>query len=825
MDFAELAGASSAGELDARLSEMEKVSGIAENVFDKTAYVASGGNAAVELQIQNFLTYYYIKAAQQGHAWVYAPATDSRIDDNGQVVPGTTAFEQRLAANPAKFFFEILGAGPANPGGVNNADMIIANQSLNYAMASDMAQKNLLSIVYQELAKGHPVAELLFTSMCCPFVQYKTNAINNMLSWVLPMSSINMLLNRYVASFSTDPETGGPIKRWILREGTNRRVMAQNIGAQVEMNMPIDELRMAIQIDAMRLGTMALAMALFGCAAFEPPEAPDGEPDEEKMGNIEEWTIFGHRIGSNWWLQDTLGLALPYAAMWKATSMGYHRIDLLANGISRVLYMNPALRVSDAVAIAFNADYEPEDYTMTLDMAANTQDGVPDKLDWLLNSWQATGLSWVCQFMTPSILKEIYQHSQMYEKSYKKVVRVDEQGHAILDADGNYQYEYTDYTDMALRKAAKQNPMIGIVLDFIKDPTGDETGYRLGEMPDVIYYDELQLEMMKKYSLYERDEYGEYVLKDDDAVQAGVLNIISTMQQYDDMKELASTGFYLDYNTKAYMSKWIWDYVNKLQDAYYNYYDVGDFNEYVLGQGNYQLGQHLAAGNRQSYWDEINYWKSFYYDKLWSKDLGSKLQEYKRYNTTYLRDSSGNYYASGMRNDLFRAAPFHSAPEEGYTYTSGAEDSWASISALTGEPMYDENGNPMRALIPQSEAAIPTPRLDSWENYDPENPGAEIAAASTIGSAAASTGNGSRVYPSSGGYGGGSSYGGGYSRGSGGGGRNYNPYGALTPNMSRLYDVDPEQIHSPKQSRPQFDYLRPSYQTKGSREAYRREDF
>ena len=143
------------------------------------------------------------------------------------------------------------------------------------------------------------------------------------------------------------------------------------------------------------------------------------------------------------------------------------------------------------------------------------------------------------------------------------------------------------------------------------------------------------------------------------------------------------------------------------------------------------------------------------------------------------------------------------------TITMGYEGDFMTPSAVTGE------STGMRALIPVEqgyENVIP------FESHDPENQSGsgDNGSNKSGGNKSKSNGNGSKSS-------GGRSYG--YRKGGGGGGGGR---GGSAPNLySRLpkaYNPSPKTMYGERLYDTKYDYLRPGFETKGSREAYKRSD-
>ena len=228
---------------------------------------------------------------------------------------------------------------------------------------------------------------------------------------------------------------------------------------------------------------------------------------------------------------------------------------------------------------------------------------------------------------------------------------------------------------------------------------------------------------------------------------------------------------------------------------------------------------------KEKHYAALNFYKQeLYYGKLRSSDLNQGLVHYNRYNTTYAKDANGDWYATGFRQNVNPLMPFMSAPQEG---TAGNPGSWATLSAVTGEGMYDQKGDPYRALEPYVDNDF------QWKKFEELGGGTDTNGKSTN-------------YPiwSPGGRSGDVRSGGGGGRGGSGGGYSKvaNKQGPMSSTVSKAPYVNGQRNPNPHNvnfSRPNLgnvldgksirsanlDYLRPNFETKGSREAYKRSDF
>jgi len=758
-----------------------------QRASDRFFQITTGGNWFTTAQMRIFLNR-FVSFAEQ------TPGQEFWFEEQPD---GRSYLEHRLD-DPGRWFLEVLGGSHGN-----SPSFEIAVKALNSSKQGDFAQRGVLSMVLANAVKGRSLPNFLVTTMVCRFPQYTENVLRHMVSTIMPASSIYYVMTEKIANIASKraEKNGTPDPHYEL--------------AQIHAS-----LREAMLFDITHLGAGVVAAILIAMAGgVEPPE------DEKKWGNIEEWTICGVRVGEAWWMEDILGLALPSAIFAKTMMLGKPRFDILFNGVTQVCYNNPMLKVADAVG--FMLDPEGSIFTAydkDVEMFQNARGGAPGILDWFQANAFSWGMSYLSQFYLPSFLRESYMSAQEWEVSYKDIYEEDERG--VLTEEGrNGKTMKTTYLDAMRRRTTRRNPVLGWLFDMATSPN---TGYMWSEMPRTVYRDDAQLDEMKRWSIVDMEP---------EQAQQKLLEIVTYMQAYDDMNELRKTGFYLDSTTKAALSSLVWDTVNEWDNWYNGLQADGYFDYYAIG-GDFATGERIVGEIKQYYHEMRNYWTDFYYEKLRSEALSEPLVTYNRYNTTYATDDDGNIYATGFRPRGM--LPFVSAPgtvnnPEG---TAGRENDWTTISAVTGEPMDQ------RALMPLPQSIEDWPSLEEWaadgngngysKLYDSWYGGSNSDSGSGSGSDAGQVGKltglpigsgttgGTKSKTTKTTYGGGGySYSRGRSYGGGGGGSSfpniYSRYSA--PNMTSARAMGRVNLQ-----RPDFDYLRPGFETKGSREAYKRED-
>lgn len=642
-------------------------------------------------------------------------------------------------------------------------------KAMNSAKRGDMAQKNAVGVILADLCRKIPLGNFFMTTCVSRFPTYSLNVAGRALNYLLPMSSINYAFTNFMAKTEYGKKLG-------LEE------------TQIHTSM-----REAMLADICKLGITGTALVLFGLGgAIQPPD------DEKKWGNIDEWLVFGTRAGENWYVKDILGMALPMACFWKACSTGQPRFDILMNGMADFLYSNPVVRCGDVVSWLMNpAEALWTDYEEDMEYFQNAKDGGPSFGKWLqCNAFNAS-MNWATQFITPSILTEVYRSSTDLEKSYKRKWATSASG--AITENGQYgQTEMRTYDDAMKHKLTQHNPVLAYLFATLFNED-----YLLENMPNTVMYDDFQIEATHGTSISGLPN---------DQKMAKVADIISVLMGVDDIDAFVKeTGFHLDQETLIAVSSQVWDMYHEADEWYNGLQASGQLNYLTLGNGDWDEGKRIAGELKLERDNIKQFWYDFYNNKLKNSTVGKTITMYNRYNTTYATDVNGELYATGIYRSPFNVLPFTNAPgtisnPEG---TAGYENDFATISAVTGQPLDS------RALIPiVTEASI----LPAFKELSADKNGNSYSQQyiDTYGNGTASTTTSG--YPSGSsrsGYSGGSGGGGGYRRSAGG----YSAPSVNLPrsNASRIMNVD-------RAIKPSYDYLRPDFETKGSREAYRRSD-
>jgi len=660
-------------------------------------------------------------------------------------------------------------------GGETIPSDVVGAKAWNITLKGDLAQNNVVTWFIEHAIAKSSLADFLMCTVGNKYFRASTNTMGRTLNWVAPMSTFNYLAaklfqnNKFIEAMGKH----GPLKEW----GGIPDAFKQ----EMEIVKGYNQLREAILVDAMHMGAGALATMLAGAAFLQPPD------NEDKAVNYQEWTVCGMRIGQAWWLDDILGVAAPLACFWKSAEMGNPNFNILINGFNHHLSNNPFMKIGDCVSSVLNVDHSIDEAEAVASMYDNAPQGAPtDGVAYVLGSLPGVTMSYVSQFITPAFVRDLDKSMKQYEVSYNRVFETSPSG-VLTEAGQNGKTVKTSFADAQIRKVTRNNPILGTIMNIL--PTGSTTSYVGSDMPRQVFYEPAQLAFMKKYSIL--DSNGNE--KSNEEQQAIAAQIIQMLASSNNMKELYKQGFCLDYETKTFVSEVMHDMYQLTKDDFNSKKASGALDYYVLGDGDYTKGQRIYNQYYNAYQQQLQYWQNIYKEKLYSTELNQGIQKYNRYNTTYLQDANGQWYATGFKEGYGgMLAPLVYAPPE-----SGKEFDYASISALNGSPMVDLQGNAMRGMVAISDDAK-TPSIESW---------------------AKESNNGySNSYGTK--YSGGS-YGRSYSGGgrSGGGGSSRVSIKSYSPNLNIGSPATPR---SSNLKNAQYDYLKPNYTTQGSRKAYKR---
>lgn len=801
-------------DLDGFLNELNKNGNSAVDVFGAKLYnkimnVGSGNRFFRKTAVRNYLRLLSRLLQESQHPAV----THARRDANGNVV---SELQYAMAQeDPALAFFKLMYSTAY---GTNQLANIAEQQNLRAEQASDNAAAIFMDALF---SRNGGTQFFLNTVLGATFPRAVININGRLLNTFLPLSALNYVVCRKIdESFDADGNyQGGILDAFLIgmpAAEKQRFVMMARKRAQGAVGAL--NWQEAVRLDLMRIGSLpVLALMFAALGVIQPPE------DDRQKDDYEEWlwVIPGYepqRIALSWWLKENIGPVLPLAVFWSSCFRGDYNFNIIKNGIWDMACANVFTNTGDLI----NAVLDPESVfeTYDSDVAYYDEDNITDtsQTEYLAGNAAYLGLTYLGRVFTPGVLLEFSRDVSKYEKSYNRVYKTDANGQLIEDS----QYtDKTDYIDSRVRKYTRNNVFAGLIFDVLHGFDKNTTGYMSWEMPNQIKYDSIQTKWMAENSVMEYDENGYKTdtpknTTDQQKVCATLLYKLVTT----DAKELYNEGWYLDSETKLALSNYIWDIYQDEIDRWSYLNQNGYLDRYTLSAtGDYTEGMAVYSGLYNQHMTILNTIKGEWYAKLWGSDLNQGRVLYNQYNTTYKQATDGSWYSTGIKQNLTDII----SPARNIAESGSVDDASRSVF---GGYQYTDEGLPARAL--DAYVAVDSTEAPEWESLTGYRDHTSTETTTTTDTANNNNSNNTKNK-----YGKRSS-GGGYSRRSGGGSssylrsvsnggtsyRNNISHSNLSPatqqatgimGARRIYDTS-------------LDYLRPAVETKGSRQAYKRED-
>ena len=595
---------------------------------------------------------------------------------------------------------------------------------------------------------------------------------------------------------------------------------------------------------------LGICFTIIMMAGLEPPD------EDELKGQYGEWKIGGVALRENWMMHDLLGFVTPVAVGVAASLKGYDGWTLFKSGAYETITGVPWLKLEDYADMIINFDQRFVSSQEEID--ENWGDDAPAMNERIVVGVETFGLQMLGKmFDNPFYRSAVQEAGTNGPEALTPSVNMIYTPDPTDDADATTR---TTWADAQFRSVARQYPIVGHWLNFVngineENQGRDKTGYLRDQMPLVTHSNPLQQSWMEEFTIDPAAPVEEN--------QAVVDKVIDTVMSFDSPQEAAAYGVVIPFDTRQAT----YDYLKGEINTIYN-----DRNEKLATPG-------LFSNNGKSY-DENQLAKSqlYYETGLAINELYAKIdrvndnsipyspEKYNQFETNwrkvYTWKDSGepasaidymlnrdavnmDMYASGehktsvwpwlavdqtgMYNeespttfynpDLVDPERFKELydgriMQNGMFAGQNVYDVVGGDKALTGEGGW-KNGPTagQRALVPVVDYSE-KPKL-----LDPDRDGAWRGRNGEAGNL--------KDYSkasSSGGYS--SSYGGrgySYSRGGGGGGSSYKPNIYSKPAYSLNADK-PATMYAKVPYSAKFDYLRPGFETKGSREAYKRQD-
>ena len=729
-------------------------------------------------------------------------------------------FEQMMAADPVNFIKEMV----ARPEG---------QDALIFAMDNTVGGANVITEFLQRQMAKSTLLDLTVALFVSKFLIYGVNLAGK----IFPFSHT---FNYFVAK-GIQRGTGNKTDAQQLSFGGNTEA-DKIFGHAFLQNLIID-----IAWFGTRGGMLAFAYAVVSFLGVEPPD------DEDKWYIYGEWKIAGVAIKENWMMRDFLGFVMPVVMAVKAHEAGRDPWPVFQSGAMNTMQGLPWLKMSSFADLMLN--FESNLMQAEEDNEEQWGDEAPDQMTQMMIKAQTWGLTAIANFFEPPIMRMMYTEAGSLGPenlaSSASMIYLDEEGNTTR----------TTYEDAQFRRAARAYPMVAHMLNAWNSIGASDqrvqTGYLKEQMPLIKMSDPAQAYW------YDALEFPEGITEEDKLAKVSMIEQI--LREYSSPEEIAAQGIVIpfdarqaavDYFTACQNQLWyehdlkkatpgIWaangrDYDTNSLERNQDWLATNEkVNEYK------QLTDRLFDDRIPYSADKYNQWETTWRPQYFWRDSGELVQNpLDRWNPVLAGNIETRWYASGDHKSSID--PTVRVDNRYGTYDAQTPSSWfskdltdieklrglygnkeATSGMFKGQNLFDlmtgqgnvEAGEPtltgQRALVPVKPDYSDKPKLQKGNRDDAWNPLGESGKYKQGDLTKASGSGGSS-----------GSYSRGYSRSYSGGGssKGYAPNIYSRPAYNLNADK-PSTMYSKTPYESRFDYLRPGFETKGSREAYKRQDF
>lgn len=750
--------------------------------------------------------------------------------------------------------------------------------TLNQMMNTDEGKNALLSINQLNMGRRDPASacvELFFSKHpCFEFLyamgvdKFLTFGMKQIELWFPMTSTFNyMVAHNMIKKAEGDLANLGEYQRtWVINTmGIHQSDMRMGKGKFSELGF-----QQCLAYDCAQLGSGVLIAGFFAVLSMMFM-GDDDEPDEARKNSAEEWIWCPlGRLVPSWWMYDMLGWGYGMGASIAAyakTGDPQLSFNILVNNTAEVL---SGSAVADTINTVYQLAYGTD---IIAKMASDPDYEAPkDFGQRSLSSYGEQILAKLCQNFTPGFVNGYLKESLLWGSDAR-----DHSAYTYYDKDGNVR-SIDNYEEQLRRSWCKNNLLYATLCNFFKKGDSEYsqyTGYLPWEMPVATKTDPVALGYYDKYNLPDNADaatkqlYAENLLHDleqfsspEDAINQGLVIPYSArenLKEYLEGKKIECEMAYLtNYGNAKYVPSRLAYFDMKAQkDTYTNLLNNWVYNSSIPSKSNgyekllsdYQINYRFKdSGATASALDYVCNPSNV--EKVYLQ-MGNAPSSILPFTTV---ERTGNYNDEtgvGWYNDTTDVNRVLSALGDrtlaygadagakvgntimGSQDPAGKDDSAEWRISTEGESptinnrryVYrDDSAKLEEASEDDLKAAAARYGIDysEYEKLKEQvySGGSGSSSKTTNYSYSSGSGSGSKSYSKS--YGG-SSYSKSYSKSSSGGSSSsYNP--KIYSYSSRVYNTKAQGMDVKTPYKASTTYLRPSFSTKGSREAYKRSD-
>lgn len=392
----------------------------------------------------------------------------------------------------------------------------------------------------------------------------------------------------------------------------------------------------AVVVDAMNLctsfGKFVLCMAIIRLLGIEPPD------DERKMDMWDEWKIGGTPWREAWYLDDFLTWSMPLAIATCASEKGGDPWKILMDGMSDTLL---GLGPFDVAKFILNFD----EAAVQSQRVADDPDAIgPDsEMDFYLTSAAVLGVETFGNAIVPRFAREIFrmgidENSEDHSYQLRYTGKPDEET-------GELDVERVGYMESELRRATAKNPLLGFLFNvgtgyYMPNTSGEaKTGWMFGDMPISTLSDAMGLYSYQRFNVATVGDDVTVPAVKDERIQEIVDDVIeNVIDKFGTTEEVAANGIVIPASTRYYVSSYLYAQMNMIDNEYHARLAIpGEFSDNGLSWEE-------NKARRNDWYNECAARKAEIEKKvdfIWDTKIPADIPKYKRWRTDWQQIYTG----------------------------------------------------------------------------------------------------------------------------------------------------------------------------------------
>lgn len=372
-------------------------------------------------------------------------------------------------------------------------------------------------------------------------------------------------------------------------------------------------------------GKFVVANAIIAMlGGLEPPDDP------EKEGMWDEWKIAGVPWRMAWWLDDVLTWSAPMAIAFNAEKVkpgtGW---KVFMDGMSDTLLGQAPF---DVLEMMLNFDEEIVQSQRLADY--KNAAGPSSDMEFYMTQMAVTGIEALNDMFGIRFVNDMLRmgtSTDDYDHSYNVV-------YSKNTEDDKWKVEGVGFFESQMRRQTAKNPVLGFIMNvatgyYTQDPTQQKTGWMYNEQPIATVSDATGLYCYDRFRIDLMDGDITNPASSEERIQVVVDDVISNVIGYfDSPMQAAASGIVLSKEARYYTGSYLEAQKNAITNAYYE--RVATPGEFSSNGLSYE--ENVARKN--DWWNECEAMKAEIdkkLDFLWSKYIPTDIPKYARWRTDW----------------------------------------------------------------------------------------------------------------------------------------------------------------------------------------------